>query len=236
MIPLLTKKNYIGKVLSIGGDSLIGYWPLWEASGTNADDRSGNDHDGEYTGVTLADEPGIGDGRRAPLFDGANDYVDVYSAGLASAFDGSEGSIVFWAKVEVSSVWEDGSNHTPITFLVDGSNYVRIRKRTTNNTLTWEYVAGGNAKTITSTSSSTAWLPLGITWSASGDAVKGYLDGSEVGSESSLGTWSGSPSSTRSVIGATSNTPAEPWQGYIAHAQLYDAALTATQISNLSRV
>ncbi|MFV1969356.1 MAG: hypothetical protein ACC628_28375, partial [Pirellulaceae bacterium] len=61
---------------------------MWEASGSISDDLSPQGNDGAYTGVTLG-QPGIGDGRTCPLFDGANDYNNIYSAALNTDFDGA---------------------------------------------------------------------------------------------------------------------------------------------------
>ena len=57
-------------------------------------DISGNGFDGAYTGVTLGQD-GIGDGNTCPLFDGANDFLDFYSAGFSSAFNGDQDPLHF---------------------------------------------------------------------------------------------------------------------------------------------
>ena len=100
---VLAGGGYSDKVL---GYSPIAYWPLWEASGATAEDISGNGFDGAYTGVTLGQE-GIGDGNTCPLFDGANDYVDIYSAGFAGALMRLRVPLTGWMKVFNAGVWTD---------------------------------------------------------------------------------------------------------------------------------
>ena len=97
--------SYDQKVLGYGP---IAYWPLWELSGTTAQCLVNPAQNGTYSGVTLGQE-GIGDGGQAPLFDGANDYVDIYSAALAAIFPYDEGSFCGWMKVFNVGVWSDGA-------------------------------------------------------------------------------------------------------------------------------
>ena len=85
-----TFAGYIYKVLTAdeasGYDpsSLIGFWPQNELSGGVSIDHSGLGHDGAYTGVTLG-QPGVpGMGMTSPFYDGANDFNNIYSAGLAN--------------------------------------------------------------------------------------------------------------------------------------------------------
>ena len=82
--------GYIYKVLTAdeasGYDpsSLIGFWPQNELSGGVSIDHSGLGHDGAYTGVTLGQAGVPGMGMTSPLFDGANDFNNIYSADLAN--------------------------------------------------------------------------------------------------------------------------------------------------------
>ena len=98
---------YWQHVRNVRRANLIAYWPLGETSGSIAADLSGNEQHGTYTGVTLA-QPGIGDGRSAPFFDGANDFVNVLSPGLASAFNGAAGTIALWFHVNSPASWNQG--------------------------------------------------------------------------------------------------------------------------------
>lgn len=57
-------------------DSPVAYWPLDEASGTQAKDVSGNGHHGTYTGGFTLGSAGPGGGKAVDL-DGSTGYVDV---------------------------------------------------------------------------------------------------------------------------------------------------------------
>ena len=104
------EEAYYEKVLGIQSANMLAYWPVWEASGAVADNIEGTAaRDGAYTGVDLG-QPGIGDGNTCPWWDGANDYCNIYSTSLRDAFNGAEGTIACWAKVNSAAVWTDGLN------------------------------------------------------------------------------------------------------------------------------
>ena len=74
--------SYLHKALSVGG--LVGAWLQGEGAGLISYDSSGHGYNGAYTGVTLG-QPGVpGMGYLSPFYDGANDFNNIYSAGLAN--------------------------------------------------------------------------------------------------------------------------------------------------------
>ncbi|MHC4744885.1 MAG: hypothetical protein ACYS8Z_23465, partial [Planctomycetota bacterium] len=84
---------YLQRALKVQPASLIGYWPHNEPSGSTAFDLSPEGNNGTYTNVTLG-VTGIGDGQTGVAINGAAaSYVDVYSAGFNTDFDGQEVSI-----------------------------------------------------------------------------------------------------------------------------------------------
>lgn len=228
--------DYTNKVLTTGP---IAYWPMAEASGaTVALDASGNSRTGAYTAVTLG-QTGIGDGRTSPSFDGSTSYNNVYTASLAAAFSGAEGSFSIWAKVSGSGVWTDGVTRRIILFQVDASNRVGINKAVANNEVDILYVAGGTSKSAGVTSfSPTGWSHFGLTWSAGGNAVKFYLNGAQSGATlTGLGVFAGALSTTQTIIGSlTTGAAAQVWSGMLAHAAIWNSALSATQMLALATV
>lgn len=228
--------GYLAKVLGTEASNLIAYWPLNEASGTNADNAEGTAaRDGTYNGVTLG-QPGIGDGETCPSFDGSNDYVSIYSDSLRDAFNGAAGTVALWAKVSGAGVWSDGQNRRAIKITVDGSNNVYIGK-TSGNVMIWAYTAGGTSDAITAARSPTGWVHLGITWDAAADQVMAYYTGSQEGAtQTGLGTWAGNIVNSGTIIGAENNTPAFPWDGLLAHVAVWTKALSAAQIASLAVV
>jgi hypothetical protein len=159
------------------------------------------------------------------------DYVNIYSAALNSGFDGTAGSINLWAKVSASGDWTDGTARYMVKISVDANNQVYIRKSSTSNQIEFGYIAGGTSKTVAKTSvSTTGWFVVGITWDKAADQVKAYFDGVQVGAtQTSLGTWSGSLSSSGCAVGASDSSGSDPWQGYIGHVAVWDLALSEMQ-------
>lgn len=58
-------------------DVPVGFWPLSDKTGMTAVDKSENGFDGAYVGGVTLDQPGIGDGDGAPLFDAVSGYVQI---------------------------------------------------------------------------------------------------------------------------------------------------------------
>lgn len=232
---ILDPLAYTKKLKAAIGASLIAYWPLAELSGSTALDASGNARNGAYVGVDLG-QTGIGDGRTSPLFDGANDCVNVYSASLAGAFNGTEGTLMAWGRVNAASVWTDGTARRIIRLgSATAGNRVEFYRTATNNQFEVDYVAGGTAKGAVITMSPTAWFHVAVTWSKSGDAVKVYLNGTQQGATGTgLGVWAGALSTTQTVIGANTTTPTSVWNGTIAHVAVCNVALSAPTIAQVA--
>lgn len=233
---LLFRRSYIQRVLSVAPDALIGYWPLSEPSGAAAIEQTRRAANGAHVGVTLG-QPGP-DGGGAPLYDGINDYTSVYSAALAAAFSGLEGTLAVWARVNGAGVWTDATVRHVATFRFDGSNQIAIRRSATSNTLTFQYLAGATNKTVSPSGlSSTDWMHLLMTWSKSADEMKAYLNGVQVGTtQTGLGTWAGTLNSTRVNVGTDAQTPTNPWSGYAAHCPVWTRALTAGEVAESYRL
>ncbi len=231
--------NYAHKVLAIDQPHLLAYWPLSEVAGSVAYDFSGTARHGAYTGVTLG-QPGIGDGNTSPLFDGANDFVNIYTVSLRDAFNGSEGTAMIWAKVFNAGVWTDSASRYAMLLRVDVNNWVYSPRRISNNgALRAGYTAGGTQELVTSAGhAELTWLCAAITWSKSAGVngeVKAFLNGAQYGTtQTLLGTWAGALAPTTTVIGATDTVPGGPWYGWLAHPALWDIALTQPQIAPLA--
>lgn len=223
--------GYAQKVLST---SPIAYWPLDETSGSNARCMVNPAQDGTYTGVTLANNSTGPFGTPAPYFDGANDHCDIYSAALAAAFNGSEGSAVMWARVANAGVWTDGTHDYVLQLYVDADNAVFMRKTDVNNSLLWRYEAGAVVESRTTAGhSDTDWIHMGITWSKTNDEVRPYKNGVQEGATmDTLGNWAGALSAVNCYIGAWAGL--NQWHGWLAHCAVWNRALGAGEIADLA--
>ena len=176
-------------------------------------------------------------GLYCPDTDGGVAYFDTVSLRRTDipTFDPHEGTILTWAKVPD---WTDGIISWPVYLGVDAfENAIAISKRDTNNAIQFDYFAK-TTETISKTSvSETGFMALGMSWSLSGDAVKGYYNGVQEGStQTGLGVFSGQLASNRTLLGARTSTPTQPFTGNEAHAQIYNKALSADEIAYLSRL
>jgi hypothetical protein len=230
-------QTYANKAL---GYSPIAGWPLREASGTNADNAEGTAAlDGTYSSDVSGwpVETGIGDGNTAPYFDGINNYVDVHSADLAALFNGLKGSLVIWGK-GATGLWTDGNAHKIVRMFADGNNWFDITKSTTNGRLQFIYKAGGTQEVVNDDGhSETDFFCAGLTWDKTGDAVKAYFAGLQVGiTQTGLGSWVGPLVASNCIIGAQSDVPAILWKGPLAHCYLFDTVLDDAGMLDLAVV
>jgi hypothetical protein len=232
--------TYTDKVKGIESANLVLYHPMNEASGTTAVDASSQGNDGAYTGVTLG-QTGIGDGETCPLFDGTNDFNNFYSAGFNADFKafGGECTIAWWFKVSGAGVWTDSTSRYFVRLVDDGSNLFAFHKRNINNRVDLDYYAGGTMDTVAAADyTSTDWYHIAVTISATADEMKAYRNGTQLGStQTGLGAWAGGDLlSSQVLFGASSNVPATPWDGYLAHAAIWTTPLSAADVLSLATV
>jgi len=226
--------GYASKVLSYGP---IAYWPLWEAAGATAQCLVNPAQNGTYTGVDLANDLVGPFGSPAPYFDGANDYVNVFSAAFAAAFSGLEGTAIFWARVANAGVWTDGVNRMGLEILADGNNRMLYYKHSGNNQFTWLYVANADFDQRNYTPfSTTNWFCAAITWSDSSNQAIAYINGVQIGAAlTPIGTWAGVPINTRTNIGCENTVgPTLVWHGWLAHCVIWNYVLPTGALLKLA--
>lgn len=239
-----TFAGYIFKVLnsnsSTGYDpsSLIGFWPQNESVGIISSDYSGFGHNGAYVAITLGQSGVPGMGFTSAFYNGAASYNNIYSAQLAAAFNGNEGTILAWLKMNALATWTDGIRRDIVMILANGNNFVTFRKAAANNRIEFYYSAGGVLETISLLGASDVdWIPAAITWSKSADRVKAYWNNSEVlPDRNTLGIWAGLPAITTTLIGASTTAPTFEFHGWLGPVLLYTEALTLTELQYLGTV
>lgn len=214
-------QQYWQRIKSIFGASVIQILPLK----VDALDKSGNGRNGAATAVTY-------DGTGATL-DGLTSYINIYSAGLAAAFSGLEGSAMMWAKVSGAGVWADGSLDWLILLKCDANNYISLYKNTAANQIVMDAIMGGTLKSRNVATSSTDWMHLAITWSDSNDRMGVYYNGALVtGLLSPIGTWVGALAVGQVLIGA-SPTAGRVWNGKLTDWVLLNKEASAAQIAQV---
>jgi len=223
-------QQYYQKIKALFGSALIGYWPIWEASGTVAEDVSGSSRNGTHSGVTLA-QTGIGDGKTAGAYGGTNSLTDIYSASLAGAFNGASGTIMGWGKVSAAT-WADATYRCIMQLKVNDSNRCYIMR--TGAALEVVYEGGGTLKYLAPVIHGTpaGWIHYALTWNKAADRAYLYINGAQFDIPmTGIGTWSGDLASSASVIGDGSTSHSEPWKGDIAHCLVLNREATPNEIS-----
>lgn len=223
--------EYAAKVLATNP---IAYWIQGEHEGSIAYCQVNPSQNGTYTAVTLGNA-GIGDGQVCPFYDGTGSHTNVLTATLASAFDGSEGTVAIWIKAANAGVWADASLREAIRILIDGSNLVVLRKDVGANAFGFYYFAGGVSEIVSATPGpSTSWMHVAMTWSSTADEVEAFIDGAQTGlTQTGLGAWAGSI--VQFMIGSD-NGVASFWSGNLAHCAVWDSALAPATIATLATV
>lgn len=217
----------------------VAYWPLNERVGSVTYDISGNGHHGAPTKVGQG-YPGIGDGQPAYYFDGASAFVNIYSAGFAAAFDGTEGTLLTWGRVSNAGVWTDGLHHQFVRLRTDTSNLVLMRILSTGNALQWYANFGGVNSRMDKSISTLDWVCMGLTWSVSTGAsgeFRAYYNGAQEGAtRTGLGTWAGALNLSYCALGASFAGTTELMFGWLAHGAYWNRPLSPTEMAALGTV
>lgn len=215
-------QSYADKIIALFGASLIGYWKLDEPSGTAVIDSSPQKQtNGLYSGgVSLANAVSP-PGTPAPLFNGTNGVADVFSAGLASDFSGTEITLICWLKKEAHVNYK-----VLLYFNADSVNYVLLQQGGGANFLGFNYVAGGVSDGLVNLAATDgSWYCLGVTVSATADKAYGYVNGVQSAPHDTLGVWAGTIVGAKlgGFTGAYSNV-------WLAHCMLLNKAATPAEM------
>lgn len=224
------KESYNRKIITTNP---IAYWPLNELTGTTAINYGslGTDANGAYSGATLAQIAAPGGGL-APLFDGVNDFVNVYSATLNGGFVGTLGSVMLWSRKRTTAI----NGGVRLVIYVDSSNRIFIyQPADTSADFIMSYKAGTIEElSATYTGAVDTWYQTVITFTDAGDKVIFYVNGEQYGATATgIGTWVGALSSTTCVLGCQNTSGLTDFDGYLAHAAIWDRVLTPAEVLSL---
>ena len=202
-----------------------------ENTGTSTSfDSSGYGHNGTLTSITSADW-NTGKYGSAIHFDGTSDFMDIYSSSLNTNFLGSQGTISIWAKFTSAEI-SDGNDGTDYIFSIaaDGNNYIFLRQDSSTGLL-YSFSGSSTANTgLLTPTNITDWNCYTITWDKAADTINYYLNGVFVGTDSTVGTWAGSLSSTRAVIGARLTDTTNAGNGTLDDFRFYNYVRSTKEI------
>jgi hypothetical protein len=211
--------NYIEKALRIGGTGTIGFWPLNEESGTVAYDLSSNGYNGTYSGlVTVPETRGFTgpDGGKCTQFDGTTIINLINAAPSSASSSQTEGSLSMWVATPETNL--TGTTLMQLAIIgADTANSIELEFDTTANRFAAQYFAGSGDATYSTNNASLVynenaalytpqWHHLGMTYSATNDALIVYTNGTPSTTASSLGTWTGNYAAGLMALGTTSST------------------------------
>jgi len=234
-----TVPTYINRVLATNP---IAYWPLNETAGNTAVCQVNAAQNGTYArNVTLMGTgAGIADGNAAPTFDGTNDFVNIYTAALAAAFNGATGSALIWFRVANVGIWTDATQRFLFYLYSDANNRYRAQRVITNSRLQATGIAGAGACTVNRDGlADTGWMPVVITWSdgANADELIYYYNGVAVAAPcATMNNWAGALAAAFTLIGAGTNVPTLVWHGWLSHMAVWDTVLPPATITELSTI
>ena len=205
---------------------LVALWMLDETSGTTADNEQGTSaRDGTYTGGYTLNQSGPLTGIASVDLDGANSYIAVpYVAELnTTAF-----TIEMWVQWNGSSqqmIWENkqtaaGGWHLSVNG--DGSAIMRM------------YTSGGAEALIATTGPgviTSAWHHIAVVASDAVSEPRMYVDGVRQGYGLVYGTHAVNASGAMR-LGANLTTGLADFDGKMAAAAYYNAALSASEIGD----
>lgn len=177
--------------------------------------------------------PISGETKLAPYLDGSTSYGDILTAGYSSLFNKDEGGIFQFVKVDAAA-WAATTQRYMTYVRVDATNFIEIAKGSSVNQLRFSYVAGGtSSQVLHAPISTTAWISVAITWSASNDRMRAFVNGAQVGvDQTGLGTFSAG-ALNRAIIGAISTVPVSVHLGNAAYSMLFNAEPSTTTIKNI---
>jgi len=209
------------------GASLQAYFPLDEDSGSTATDVSGNSNDGTYNGPTLAAATGIL-GADVPSFDGTDDYVEYPPIGID--YSGSSD----WT----TSLWvylSGGAGSRQMVWHPRATYDLQIDKGTGDAIRVGTY-SGTTDRIVSTTSISTnQWYHVCAVHDASlSSPYQLYVDGTQ---EASGSLPDPNSESSYNSIGSQSQESLDRyyWDGSIDEVQLYDRALSGSEVTTLAQ-
>lgn len=215
-----------GYVQTIQADGPLAYYRLDEATGTIADDISGNMNQGTLHGTITLGVTGLltSGGDTAMTFDGTTGYISLPTS-LIPTGSGHAWSLECWCRVTSlpGSTWNSMVNMGTISAGTLAGIYIN----NTGGTVTFAVGTGSvNIFSSTHVATNTTYHVVGT---YDGTNIRLYVNGSLVAGPSAVTVNLGT---TYASIGADSSPAQEFFGGTIDEAAFYNYALSSGQVSN----
>lgn len=221
--------DYDARVQAVKSANLIAHFEL----DGDATDSSANGYDGAASAGVAWSDAGIGDGQQ--VADVGSDYINLYTAGLASEFDPDAFGFSVWVRA-ADAAWASTSPFWIAEFAVNSSNRITLYHPDASDTVRVLLSRGGENITLNGTIADGAWHHIAVAVTGGG-ATYLWIDGAQAATDTASGTWSGALDSNRAVLAATNaGSPALQMAGQLAHAALWDAALEVADAVELAKM
>jgi len=209
--------QYYLNVLSALGSAVVGYWPLWEPSGSTAADISGNGRNGAYTNVTLG-QTGIGDGKTSAKFvTTPASKMNPYSAGMAAAANLDEGFVSAFIAIDDVSLWADATSYVFAFLTIDFTSGIVMRKSAANTLTVYRRKAAQVASIMLDCPTTARWVHIGFAWSVAQGKNWAYINGvKKIPTTVALNAMAGALAAAGTVFGSGSGAT-NNWPGRMAH-------------------
>jgi hypothetical protein len=202
-------------------DSLVGYWPLDEGSGTTANDRSGKNNHG-----ALKNAPMWTTGRRggALSFDGVDQSVEVLS--LSGAKFPTSGTVSIW----LMAPFADQTNRPIFDGFDPARRHLYIRQVATAAAtlqISGQFVdAGSLAWNGTAPVTPNAWVHVVLVWNTVTHHATTFVDGAAIFDDTFSATWV----PDQQQVAFAQKSCCGSFKGLLDELRLYDRALSAAEV------
>jgi hypothetical protein len=190
----------------------------YPGTGTSWRDISGNSNNG-----TLTNGPTFNSGNLGSIvFDGTNDYVSSFTSSISPV--GTTRTILCF--IYLSTTSRAGICGTRSS---SGGGFGFTTNRTSAGNLTYFHTGGSLIETAASLTNN-VWAQVGVVYNATAATATLYKNGNQIGS-TSTGFSAEGATSYNGIIGDENETPSSVFfNGRIANMQIYNRALSATEI------
>ncbi|MFB6246656.1 MAG: LamG-like jellyroll fold domain-containing protein, partial [Candidatus Pacearchaeota archaeon] len=199
--------------------SLVGWWEMDFSNSTGIHDNSTYNNFGTFNGGLSQSNKTDGARGKGLEFDGNDDRLDIDESVIPSGREGEEITASFWIR-------PDDMSSTETILGINDEWLIRLE----NNGHIWTRTFGGNNGGTSESLNQNKWYHLTAIW-VPNQKHEIYLNGTKIQSVSSSDT--SSSTGTIFTIGERGTSSGENFKGSIDSVQIYDRALSSTEIKAL---